>query len=113
MLLPVSRPPRAPYFSARAFYVGSALGRSTISGKLLFFSESSWKSGSSIMTEPFTIRVYVPDGDPDGVRIVDRLNWTGVGVVFPRELWQNVSKRAEFGRTGVYILQGYKEGDED
>jgi hypothetical protein len=34
--------------------------------------------------DPFTIRIFVPDGDPDGVRIIDRMNWTGLGIVFPR-----------------------------
>jgi hypothetical protein len=33
----------------------------------------------------FTVRIFVTDGDPEGVRLVDRMNWTGVGVVFPRE----------------------------
>ena len=65
------------------------------------------------MSDPFTIRVFVADGDPEGVRLVDRMNWTGVGVVFPRERWQAARSRAELGRTGVYILVGYKEGDED
>ncbi|OED37901.1 hypothetical protein AB833_21730 [Chromatiales bacterium (ex Bugula neritina AB1)] len=31
---------------------------------------------------PFSIRLFVPDGDPDGLRMVERSNWTGVGVVF-------------------------------
>ncbi len=65
------------------------------------------------MAEPFTIRVFVADGDPEGVRLVDRMNWTGVGVVFPREQWQTARSRTELGRTGVYVLVGYKEGDED
>jgi len=65
------------------------------------------------MSEPFTIRVFVADGDPEGMRLVDRMNWTGVGVVFPRERWQTARSRAEISRTGVYILVGYKEGDED
>ena len=65
------------------------------------------------MSDPFTIRVFVADGDPEGVRLVDRMNWTGVGVVFPRERWQAARSRAELGRTGIYILVGYKEGDED
>lgn len=63
--------------------------------------------------DPFTIRIFVVDGDPEGVRLIDRMNWTGVGVVFPRERWQAVRSRAEISRTGVYILVGYKEGDED
>ena len=66
------------------------------------------------MSEPFTIHIFVANGDPEGVRLVDRMNWTGVGVVFPREQWKDVCKsRPELGRTGVYVLVGYKEGDED
>jgi hypothetical protein len=30
------------------------------------------------MADPYTIRIFIPDGDPEGVRIVDRMNWTGV-----------------------------------
>ncbi|QCK85571.1 GIY-YIG nuclease family protein [Phreatobacter aquaticus] len=63
------------------------------------------------MTEPFTIRIFVPDGDPEGVRIVDRLNWTGKGLVIPRDRWNAVKSRSEFERAGVYILVGY--GDDD
>jgi hypothetical protein len=29
------------------------------------------------MPDPFTIRILVPDGDPEGVRLIDRMNWTG------------------------------------
>ena len=62
---------------------------------------------------PFTIRIFVPDGDPEGLRIIDRMNWTGLGIVFPREKWQTAKQRPEFGRAGVYILVGYKnESDE-
>ena len=65
------------------------------------------------MGDPFTIRVFVVDGDPDGIRLIDRMNWTGVGIVFPRERWPVARSRGELGRTGVYILVGYREGDED
>jgi len=61
---------------------------------------------------PFTIRIFVPDGDPEGVRIIDRMNWTGLGIVFPRSKWLDVRQRAEFTRTGVYILVGYKGAEE-
>jgi hypothetical protein len=63
--------------------------------------------------DPFTIRIFVVDGDPEGVRLIDRMNWTGVGVVFPRERWEAARNRAELNRTGVYILVGYKEGDDE
>src|SRR2546422_2191625 len=63
--------------------------------------------------DPFTIRIFVPDGDPEGVRIIDRMNWTGLGIVFPREKWPTTKQRTEFSRAGVYILVGYRgEGDE-
>jgi len=65
------------------------------------------------MPDPFTIRIYVPDGEPDGVRIIDRMNWTGVGVVFPREKWFDVRKRPEMGRTGIYILIGYANPEDE
>ena len=55
---------------------------------------------------PFSIRVFVPDGDPDGLRIVEKSNWTGVGVVFNRTVFKTVAGRDEFGRTGVYVLVG-------
>jgi hypothetical protein len=64
------------------------------------------------MPDPFTIRIFVPDGDPDGVRIIDRMNWTGVGIVFPRGKWPEVRNRPEFARPGVYVLVGYR-GEED
>ena len=65
------------------------------------------------MAEPFTIRVFVPDGDPEGVKIVERLNWTGIGIAFPRSSWPQLSKRQEFSRAGVYVLTGSAEGTSD
>ena len=64
--------------------------------------------------DPFTIRTFVPDGDdPEGVRIIDRMNWTGLGFVFHRNKLAEVRKRADFGKTGAYILVGYKGKDDD
>jgi hypothetical protein len=65
------------------------------------------------MADPFTIRIFVPDGDPEGVRLIDRMNWTGLGVVFRRSDWQAVRNRVEFQRTGIYILVGYRQPDDD
>lgn len=64
------------------------------------------------MAEPFTIRIFVPNGDPDGVRIIDRMNWTGVGIAFPRAKWPEIKSRSEFTRTGIYILVGYQDDDD-
>jgi hypothetical protein len=64
------------------------------------------------MVEPFTIRIFVPEGDPEGLRIADRMNWTGCGIAFPRRIWKEVRDRDEFSRAGVYILLGTKEEDD-
>jgi len=58
----------------------------------------------------FTIRMFVPDGDPDGTRVVGKSNWTGVGVVFKRTDIRAALARPEAARTGVYILVGNTEG---
>ena len=33
---------------------------------------------------PFELRIFVADGDPDGLRLVTRSNWIGKAIVFPR-----------------------------
>jgi hypothetical protein len=63
--------------------------------------------------EPYTIHIFVVSGDPDGVKIVNRQNWTGWCIAFPRSAWPSVSKRPEFGTAGVYILSGPDEGSGD
>jgi Uri superfamily endonuclease len=63
------------------------------------------------MPDPFTIRIFVPDGDPEGVRLIDRMNWTGLSIAFPRSKWIEVRQRSEFLRAGVYILVGFQEDD--
>ncbi len=65
------------------------------------------------MPEPYTIHFFVVDGDPDGVKIVERHNWTGWGIAFPRADWPSVSKRKEFTGAGVYILVGSDESKGD
>lgn len=63
--------------------------------------------------DPFTLRIFVPDGDPEGVRIIDRMNWTGLGIVFPRDKWPTTKQRSELSRPGVYILTGYRSAEDE
>lgn len=65
------------------------------------------------MAAPYTIEIYVPSGDPEGLRIVSLKNWTGIGLVFPRQSWTENKTRPEFRQTGVYILSGYGDQDPD
>ncbi len=61
------------------------------------------------MPGAFTLRIFVPEGDPNGVRVVERMNWTGRVTVIPRDRWPQMRDREELRRAGVYILFGYDE----
>jgi hypothetical protein len=58
------------------------------------------------MATPYSIRIFQLDGDPNGVRTIEKSNWTGQGLAFPRALLAEASKRKELKRTGVYVLLG-------
>lgn len=57
----------------------------------------------------FSVRLFLPEGDPDGVKTVEKSNWTGSGLVIPRSLFAETHSRSELGHTGVYILVGPDE----
>ncbi len=62
---------------------------------------------SRMNADPYTIRIFVPNGDPQGVRVIDRMNWTGQGIVFPREKWPERSPpawhRVVFAETAIAV----------
>jgi hypothetical protein len=58
---------------------------------------------------PFSIKIFVPSGDPDGIRVVSRDDWPGKAIVFPRELLGEVKGRKEYQQPGVYLLAGGKK----
>jgi hypothetical protein len=61
------------------------------------------------MSRPYSIRVFLPGGDPDGLRIIEKSNWNGAGLVLPRSLFGESKQRRELARTGVYVLVGPPE----
>jgi hypothetical protein len=61
---------------------------------------------------PFSLRIFVADGDPDGLRVVERSNWIGKALIFPRALLPKVKQRDELGQTGVYLLLGPRDDGE-
>jgi len=63
-----------------------------------------------LQQRPFSITIFVPDGDPDSLRFVEKSNWTGIGVVFNRTNYKQVVIQEEFNKTGVYVLVGSSEG---
>ena len=64
------------------------------------------------MAEPFSLRLFAPDGEPDFLKI-DRFGWSGKVIAFPRHRWDSIrSSHAEFSQSGVYILIGNDDDDE-
>lgn len=53
-----------------------------------------------------TIRIFLADGTAEGLRLVEKSNWTGHAVVCPRARFAEVKSRREFNRPGVYVLMG-------
>ena len=65
------------------------------------------------MTNPFTTRIFMPDGDPEGIRIIDKLTSTGIFFVFPRDKWVDMRKREVLSGAGIYMLIGYANPDDE
>ena len=53
-----------------------------------------------------TILMYLADGEPTGLLVAEIRNWTGKVLVAPRSQLDQLSKREEVRRTGVYLLVG-------
>ncbi len=52
----------------------------------------------------FKITFFLPDGTPDGMKIIEKSNWTGQAIVCPRSRFTDLRARPEFDKTGVYLL---------
>jgi hypothetical protein len=57
----------------------------------------------------FSVNVFLPTGDPEGLKVVEKSNWSGRGLVIPRPIFGESRTREELTRTGVYILVGPSE----
>jgi hypothetical protein len=57
----------------------------------------------------FSVHLFLPNGDPDGIKVVEKTNWSGCGLVIPRPLYSEARARADFERAGVYALIGASE----
>lgn len=53
-----------------------------------------------------TIRIYLADGSPTGIRHAELVNWTGQAIVCPRSRIGELLKWPESQRPGVYFLFG-------
>jgi hypothetical protein len=62
------------------------------------------------MPRPTSIKIFLADGTPDGIRLVEKSNWTGRAVVASRAQLSEALLRDELGRPGVYVLTGSDDG---
>ena len=58
-----------------------------------------------------TIRIFLADGEPSGILRAEISNWTGKVLVAPRSQLDQLSRREEVRRTGVYLLVGTDPDD--
>ncbi|MBC3807034.1 GIY-YIG nuclease family protein [Undibacterium seohonense] len=56
--------------------------------------------------QPFSITLFATTGDPEGIRHLDKSNWSGFGVVFNKELFASLKHEPGFNQAGIYILFG-------
>ena len=56
--------------------------------------------------QPFSITLFATTGDPEGVRHVDKSNWSGYGVVFPKAAVNALKSEPGSSQAGIYILVG-------
>jgi len=61
-------------------------------------------------TSGFTVRLFLPSGDPEWVKVIEKSNWTGHGLVIPRSLYGEERDRKPLHQgAGVYVLVGNDE----
>jgi len=53
-----------------------------------------------------TISLYLTEGQPSGIRVVQKDNWSGIGIDCYRADLAQARKRDEFAKSGVYLLVG-------
>lgn len=54
----------------------------------------------------------MPNGNPNSIKIIEKMNWTGVGLEMSRDDWETHKNRKEFDQAGIYVLIGYDEDSE-
>lgn len=59
------------------------------------------------------IRLFLTDGDADGIKTIEISNMTIKGTLFPRPMFSEFRKRSEANRPGVYMIHGddFESGD--
>ena len=61
------------------------------------------------MDKSKTLKIFLPDGEPTGTKIVELSNWTGKAYFIPRNQLEKVLKRKELYSQCIYFLVGSSE----
>ena len=56
-----------------------------------------------------TIQIYLPDGNPRGIKIAEITSRTVSAILIPRSKLEDIAKRTEVDNVGVYLLFGSSE----
>jgi hypothetical protein len=59
-----------------------------------------------LRVHPFSITLFATTGDPEGVRHVNKSNWSGCGVVFTRDSSKALKQEPGISQAGIYIVVG-------
>ena len=59
--------------------------------------------------KPFTIRIFLAQGRPDGLKVIWPSHWSGRCLALPKTAFPEVKHRPEFSAPGVYVLVGPSE----
>lgn len=62
---------------------------------------------------PKTIKIFLAEGNPTGIKIIELVGWVGKGFIIPRNSLKNALRRKELGLPAVYFLVGKNENGED
>ena len=55
---------------------------------------------------PASIRLFLANGSPTGLRTAELSNWNGKGVTCPRSEFKDFLAREELEQPGIYLLTG-------
>lgn len=56
-----------------------------------------------------SIRIFLADGTPEGLWVVEKSGWSGVALMWPRAIHAQARVRSELERPGLYLLVGPSE----
>lgn len=58
-----------------------------------------------------TIKIFLVDGEPNGLKIAELSNWVGQAIVIPRNKLKEIRQRPECNKPAIYFLIGKENED--